>query len=74
MAVRIFSTVMRIQCQYLLYQLLADGDEFGFHALLSVGGSPRVVRPAVTGEIVAVTGVRDDGCVVHLQRLWLFLI
>lgn len=58
---------------YRFEQLLANGDEFGFHALLSVGSSPRVVGLTVTGEVVAGAGVRDDGCVLHLS-LWLSLI
>lgn len=62
-----------LSASHLLDQLLADGDDFGFHALLSVGCSPRVEGLAVTGEVVAGAGVRDDGCVLHL-RLWLSLI
>lgn len=51
----------------LLDQFLADGDEFSLHALLSVGGSPRVVGLAVAGEVLAGAGVREDGCVLHLN-------
>lgn len=58
---------------HLLHQLLADGVEFGFHALLSVSCLPRVVGFTVTGGVVVGAGVRDDGSVVHLW-FWLSLI
>lgn len=72
-----FQTVIQIRClcrcSHLFDQLLADGDEFGFHAPLSVGGSPRVEWLTVAGEVGAAAGFRDDGCVLHLS-LWLSLI
>lgn len=58
---------------YLLHQFLAHGDDFGFHALLCVSSSPRVIGLTEAGEVVAGAGVRDDGCVIHLS-LWLSLI